>query len=192
MPPAGRTMAMSLRRRTGSFASGSGNWSRVRKAAGTRGRAGRVVDLHGVWIYAITGHVSAASLDQLRGVGGGPVRAIAAGDLMAVVEDVGLAEFGEQALRRHLEDLDWLAATARAHHRVIDAVAQQGPLVPIRLATVYSNDGGVAAMLAPRDTDFRAAPDRIRGRTGGGGKAQPAGRPQPDDATAGAEAPARP
>ena len=150
------------------------------------------MDLHGVWIYAITGHVSAAGLDQLRGVGGGPVRAIAAGDLMAVVEDVGLAEFGEQALRRHLEDLDWLAVTARAHHRVIDAVAQQGPLVPIRLATMYSDDGGVAAMLAERDTDFRAALDRIRGRTEWGVKAHAAGRPEPGDATAGAEAPASP
>ena len=145
---------------------------------------------HGVWIYAITGRVSAASLSQLRGVGGGPVRAIAAGELTAVVEDVGLAEFGEEALRRHLEDLDWLAATARAHHRVIDALAQLGPLVPIRLATVYSNDGGVAAMLAERDADFRAALERIRGRTEWGVKAYAAGRPEPGGAAADAEAPA--
>lgn len=146
---------------------------------------------HGVWIYAVTGRVNAASLDQLEGVGGGPVRAIAAGDLTAVVGDVGLAEFGEQALRRNLEDLDWLGATARAHHRVIDALAQLGPLVPIRLATVYSSDGGVAAMLAERDTDFRAALARIRGRTEWGVKAYAAaGRAEPQNASSGAEAPA--
>jgi Gas vesicle synthesis protein GvpL/GvpF len=148
------------------------------------------VEPHGIWIYAVTGRVSATSLDRLRGVGDGSVRAIAAGELTAIVEDVGLAEFGEQALRRNLEDLDWLGATARAHHRVIDALAREGPLVPIRLATVYSSDGGVAAMLAGRDADFRAALARIRGRTEWGVKAYAAGRPEPQDASAGAEPPA--
>ena len=145
---------------------------------------------HGVWIYAVTGRISPASLDQLSGVGGGMVRVIAAGDLTAVVGDVGLAEFGEQALRRNLEDLAWLEGTARAHHRVIDALAQLGPLVPIRLATVYSSDGGVTAMLTRRDADFRVALDRIRGRTEWGVKAHAAGPPGPQDASPGAEAPA--
>lgn len=143
---------------------------------------------HGVWIYAITEHASEASLGQLRGVGGGPVRAIAGSELTAAVEDVELAEFGEEALRRNLEDLAWLEAVARAHHRVIDAVAEQGPLVPIRLATVYSSDGGVAAMLAERDTDFRAALQRIRGRKEWGVKAYAAGRPESQVASSGAEA----
>jgi len=148
------------------------------------------VEPHGIWIYAITGRVSAAGLGQLRGVGGGPVRAIAAGELTAVVGDVGLAEFGEQALRRNLEDLAWLEATARAHHQVIGALAELGPLVPIRLATVYSSDGGVAAMLADRDADFRAVLSRIRGRQEWGVKAYAAGRPGPQDAPVGAAAPA--
>ncbi len=77
-------------------------------------------------------------LGELKGVGGGPVRTLTAAGLTAVAEDVGLAEFGADALRRNLEDLDWLDARARAHHRVIDAVAQQGHWVPMRLATVYS------------------------------------------------------
>lgn len=149
------------------------------------------MEQHGVWIYAVTGRVSAASLTQLTGVGGGPVRAIAVGDLTAVVEDVGLAEFGEQALRRNLEDLDWLEATARAHHRVIDALARAGPLVPTQLATVYSNDDGVVAMLAERDADFRAGLARIRGRTEWGVKAYAARRSEPQDAPPGTEAPPR-
>jgi len=150
------------------------------------------VEPHGVWIYAVTGRVSPASLNQLSGVGHEPVRAVAAGELTAVVQDVGLAEFGEQALRRNLEDLDWLGATARAHHRVIDALAQVGPLVPIRLATVYSSDDGVAAMLAERDADFRAALARIRGRTEWGVKAYAIRRSEPQDASADAEPPASP
>jgi len=129
------------------------------------------VEPHGVWVYAIAERVAMTPLGKLRGVGGGPVRTLAAAGLMAVAEDVGLAEFGADALRRNLEDLDWLDATARAHHRVIDAVARQGPLVPMRLATVYSGDESVGAMLTERSADFRAALARITGRQEWGVKA---------------------
>jgi Gas vesicle synthesis protein GvpL/GvpF len=136
------------------------------------------VEPRGVWVYAITERVTAAPLSELKGVGRGPVRTVAAAGLTAVAEDVGLAEFGEEALRRNLEDLSWLEAAARAHHRVIDAVAQHVPLVPMRLATVYSGDTSIAAILAERSADFRAALVRISGRREWGVKAyaaRPAG-----------------
>lgn len=131
----------------------------------------------GVWIYAIAERVGVKALGQLTGVGGGPIRTVAAAGLTAVAEDVDLAEFGEEALRRNLEDLDWLEAAARAHHRVIDAVGQQGPLVPMRIATVYSGDTSVAAMLAGHQADFRAALRRISGRQEWGVKAYAARPP---------------
>lgn len=137
----------------------------------TRGQAGVVVEPRGVWIYAIAERVAATSLGQLTGVGEGPIRTVAAAGLTAVAEDVELAEFGEEALRDNLEDLEWLEAAARAHHRVIDAVAQQGPLVPMRIATVYGSDASVAAMLADREADFRRALRRISGRQEWGVKA---------------------
>lgn len=145
-----------------------------------------------VWVYGVAERVAVTSLDPIRGVGGGPIRTIAGAGLTAVAENVTLAEFGEDALRHNLEDLDWLEATARAHHRVIDAVAQQGPLVPMRLATVYSSDESIAAMLAERGTDFRAALTRINGRKEWGVKAYVARQSGPGGATAGTAAPASP
>ena len=150
------------------------------RAGKSHGRAGRVVAPHGVWIYAIAERVAMTPLRQLTGVGGGPVRPVAAAGLTAVAENVALAEFGEDALRRNLEDLDWLEATARAHHHVIDAVARQGPLVPMRLATVYSGDESIAVMLAERSADFRSALARISGRTEWGVKAYAARQSGPD------------
>lgn len=132
-----------------------------------------------MWIYAVSQDISADRLGPLRGIGGGPVRGIPAGGLTAVAGDVPLAEFGEAALRRNLEDLAWLEATARAHHRVIDALGQQGPTVPMRLATVYASDGGVAAMLDERAADFRAALSRITARKEWGVKAFAAQPPEP-------------
>jgi hypothetical protein len=133
--------------------------------------------------------VIAASLGQLRGVGGGPVRAIAGAGLTAVAENVGLGEFGADALRSNLEDMAWLEATARAHHRVIGAVAQQGPLVPMRLATVYESDASLAAMLADRGADFHAALARISGREEWGVKAYTARRSEPAASEDGAGSP---
>ena len=124
-----------------------------------------------MWAYAVTARAVTASLGQLTGVGGGSIRTVATAGLTAVVEDVDLAEFGEAALRRNLEDLAWLEATARAHHRVIAAVAEQAPVVPIRLASVYSGDAGIAAMLADRVADFQAALSRVSGRKEWGVKA---------------------
>lgn len=115
-----------------------------------------------VWLYAVAEHpLELAELTTLTGVAGAPVRTISAAGLAAVASDVPLAEFGESALRTNLEDLSWLEATATAHHRVIDAVAQLRPAVPMRLATVYSEDGSVRAMLGERGPDVRA----VLGRT---------------------------
>jgi hypothetical protein len=130
-----------------------------------------VAEATGVWVYAIAETRGPASLGELSGVGGGPVRPVEAAGLMAIVEDVGLDTYGESALRRNLEDLAWLEAAARAHHRVIDAVGELGPVVPMRLATVYRDDAGVSSVLAERGADFREALHRIGMRREWGVKA---------------------
>jgi hypothetical protein len=130
-----------------------------------------VAEPTGVWVYAIAETAGPASLGELSGVGGGPVRPVGAAGLMAVVADVALSTYGESALRRNLEDLAWLEATARAHHRVIEAVGQLAPVLPMGLATVYSDDAGVKTMLAERGDDFRQALRRIGARREWGVKA---------------------
>jgi hypothetical protein len=129
-----------------------------------------------VWLYAVTADSAGlpAGAAARPGVGGGRVRAIRAAGLTAVVEDVGEDEFGEAALRRNLEDLIWLERTARAHHAVIEAMTERGPVVPMRLATVYSGDDPVAGTLRRRAGDLREALCRIRGRSEFGVKAYPA------------------
>lgn len=146
----------------------------------------------GVWVHAVTRGLDAEKLAGLTGVGGEPVRVLESAGLVAVVNSVDLGEFGEEPLRRNLEDLAWLETVARAHHRVAHAVARLGPVVPTRLATVYRDDTGVGAMLAQRRPDFSAALDRVAGRTEWGVKAYavPGGRgpgePAPEPAGGGA------
>jgi hypothetical protein len=128
-----------------------------------------------VWVYAVGEDVDPGGL---IGVGGGAVRPVAAAGLVAVVGSVPPEEFGQAALRRNLEDLEWLEQTARAHHAVIEAVAKDRTVVPMRLATVYTSDEGVADMLRARAADLRQALARMTGHGEWGVKAYLATQPE--------------
>ncbi|MGK8501001.1 GvpL/GvpF family gas vesicle protein [Nocardia asiatica] len=126
----------------------------------------------GVWLYAVTsGRGRSAELGELTGVAGEPVRSVVSDDLTAVVGSVPLEVFGEQPLRRHLEDLDWLEGTARAHDAVVSALVRHGPTVPLRLATVFLDDDRVRDLLEQRRADFAEALALVSGRTEWGVKA---------------------
>ncbi|KAF0968300.1 GvpL/GvpF family gas vesicle protein [Gordonia sp. YY1] len=129
-------------------------------------------DREGVWLYAITRDgVDHSRLSDVRGVAGEPVRSVTAAGLCAVVGSVSLDEYGEGPLQRNLEDLDWLAATARAHDGVVAAVLNCGPTIPLRLATLYLDDARVRDLLTERRDDLGAALDRVTGRSEWGVKA---------------------
>jgi hypothetical protein len=143
----------------------------------------------GIWAYAITedGHLSRpdgeVDLSRLMGVGEAKVRTTTGSGLTALVSDVSLAEFGEAALRENLEDLDWLDEVAREHHYVIDAAARLFPLLPVRLATVYSGDAALRAALAEHNPQLLEALRRVGGRVEWGVKAYAApeaGTAEPD------------
>ena len=145
----------------------------------------------GVWAYAITEDEHLAGpdgelvdLSWLTGVGEAKVRTTASCGLTVLVSDVSLAEYGEAALRANLEDLDWLDEVAREHHYVIDAAARLLPLLPVRLATVYSGDDAVCAALTEHDGQLRDALRRVGGRVEWGVKAYavPAGEAAQDTA----------
>ncbi|WP_280423808.1 GvpL/GvpF family gas vesicle protein [Nocardia carnea] len=126
----------------------------------------------GVWLYAVTRTgAGIAELDDLTGVAGEPPRPVRSGELAAVVGSVPLAVFGDLPLRRNLEDLDWLETTARAHDAVISALLRRGPVIPLRLATVFLDDDRVVRMLDERRADFDSALTLVSGRTEWGVKA---------------------
>ncbi|NYF55600.1 GvpL/GvpF family gas vesicle protein [Micromonospora purpureochromogenes] len=118
----------------------------------------------GAWLHGVVRDPDPAALAAVPGMDGGPVRAVRAAGLAAVVSAAPLTEYGEEALRRNLEDLAWLERAARAHHAVVDALSRAGAVVPARLATVHHDDTRVAAMLAERQAELAAALHRLTGR----------------------------
>ncbi|MFJ5532728.1 GvpL/GvpF family gas vesicle protein [Streptomyces sp. NPDC093261] len=145
------------------------------------------------YVYAVCRPFGAALEDGPAGVAGVPPRQLPHRDLIAIVSTVPEEDFAEDPLRAHLEDLDWLTTTARAHQGVIDALTSVTTPLPLRLATVFRDDSGVRAMLEEREDDFHRALDRLDGRVEWGVKVYaaadpgdgPQGAPEPRKAASG-------
>ncbi len=118
----------------------------------------------GRYLYAICRGVDRTTLSGAEGIGGGPLDVVEHRGLVAVVSDVSLDEFGEEGLRRNLEDLGWLEKVARGHDDVVQAVAALGPTAPIRLATICFGDTGVRSRLDEWYDALQDALDRVEGR----------------------------
>ncbi|MFG2947108.1 GvpL/GvpF family gas vesicle protein [Streptomyces adustus] len=143
------------------------------------------------YAYAVVRHDSeglAAALAGVVGVAERPVHVVPQGPgsgLAAVVSTVPARDFQESALRRHLEDLDWLETVARAHHTVIESLSAHTTVLPLRLATVYLDEDRVREALREDAQMFTRALDRLTGHIEWGVKiyveprAEPAGPVDP-------------
>jgi hypothetical protein len=119
----------------------------------------------GVYVYAIVRDVADVDLDGQAGIGDRALRPVEGPGVIAVASDVDLDEFGEEALRRNLEELTWLEAVARRHDEVARHLASQTATAPLRLATVFRGDESVRRQLADWADAALAALDRIDGRS---------------------------
>ncbi|MFC3574259.1 GvpL/GvpF family gas vesicle protein [Streptomyces yaanensis] len=116
------------------------------------------------YVYAVCRPLRAPLQAELTGVAGAPARQLEHHGLIAVLSQVPEEDFAEEPLKAHLEDLDWLTVTARAHQNVIDALTGVTTALPLRLGTVFRDDSGVRVMIEEREEEFRRALDRLDGR----------------------------
>jgi hypothetical protein len=116
-----------------------------------------------LYLYAVTRGPGPA-LTEVEGHGGRPVHGVQVRHLTAVVSEVDLSEFGEEALRRNLEDLGWLEKVARRHDEVVHAIAQSAAVAPFRLATICLDAAAVRQRLERLYDQFSAALQRVEGR----------------------------
>jgi hypothetical protein len=76
--------------------------------------------------------------------GGSDLRAIEVGEhLWAIVETVREADYGEGALARGLQNLDWVGERAMAHECVIERFLSAAALLPMQLFTMFTSDDRV-------------------------------------------------
>ena len=118
----------------------------------------------GRYLYAISRHLDPAALVDVPGVGDGRLDVLEHRGLSAVVSDVDLEEYGEEGLRRNLERLEWLEEVARRHDQVVHVIAEQGPVAPLRLATICLDDAGVRRRIDEWHAALEQVLDRVEGR----------------------------
>jgi hypothetical protein len=135
--------------------------------------AGHDADTEPAWyVYGVIEAGNApppADLDDL-----GVQRSLAVvteGELTAVVSRVPAAEFAEDELRAHLNDMAWVETVARAHERVLDALCRQATVIPMRLCTVYKTEGGVREMLRRESDALQETLQNLEGKVEWGVKA---------------------
>jgi hypothetical protein len=117
-----------------------------------------------VYVYAVAEADPSAARPRMHGIGDAPVRVVLseATGLCALASDVPLEEFGDEALKRNLNDLPWLSTAALRHEATVETAMADTTLVPLRMCTIFRDDAGVREMLAHEQPALAAALARLR------------------------------
>lgn len=117
----------------------------------------------GIYLYAVARDLPPGTVGGATGLRGAPLSQVAVGRLTAVVSEVDLAEFGEEGLRRNLEDLGWLEEVARTHDAVVHLVSEHASVAPMRLATVFLTPDSLRQRAGEWAESLHTALDRVEG-----------------------------
>ncbi|MBI5038581.1 MAG: GvpL/GvpF family gas vesicle protein [Nitrospirae bacterium] len=75
--------------------------------------------------------------------------------LYAVVSKVPEDEFGEENLKKNLSNLEWLKIKAYRHEKIVEEVMKDGCVVPFKLATLFTAEDSLMAMLKEHAEELR-------------------------------------
>ena len=118
-----------------------------------------------LYLYAVAGPDGAGFAGR-SGIEGQPVRAIAEGDLVALVSDVPAGSFDQPALDENVRDGRWLTPRATAHQEVNAAAhAALAASLPVPFGTIYRSDERIREMLRSRIEELRAKLAALHGRS---------------------------
>jgi hypothetical protein len=115
-----------------------------------------------LWAYCVA-RAGEQLPEGLVGVGS-PAQRVEDGELAALVSRVPLSDFGEEPLRRNLNDFEWLERVARGHEAVLERALGVATIVPLRLCTIFESENGVLGMLEQERASLASALDTLAGR----------------------------
>jgi len=115
---------------------------RTRPASGKRSGPGPRGAASLAYVYCIVQSPAAPGIARVQGLPGtGPPRAVPLGrSRWLVLADVPGSRFDETALEAGLKDLDWVGACAMAHDALVMEAMKSGPVVPMRLFTIFQDE----------------------------------------------------
>ena len=115
------------------------------------------------YVYGVL-HSEPTVSEWPAGPGGAEVRMVTGAGLAAAVSELPEEQYGEEQFRAHAEDPVWLQELAAAHHRVLESLAWQDDVVPLRMPTLCRSEQRVVELLETRGPALRHALVAVRGR----------------------------
>lgn len=84
--------------------------------------------------------------------------------LFAVVSAVTGEEFGEEGLKKHLSDFEWVKEKANIHNKVIEGVMKGGAVVPFKLGTIFKTDANLQGWLEKYEEGLKNLLSALHGK----------------------------
>ena len=94
--------------------------------------------------------------------GSHPLERLELDGLTAVVSAISREEFIGPEAEARLQDLRWVGPRALRHQAVIRELMEQGPVIPVRFATLFSDAGALRDSIAPHRDALLAFLSRTR------------------------------
>jgi len=92
-------------------------------------------------------------------------------ELAALVSEVSLEEFGEEALKNRLKDAKWLEYRLRHHEWVVEAFMRGGTVIPMKFATIFNTEERLTERLLGLYETLRELMGKLQGKEEWGVKA---------------------
>ncbi len=113
----------------------------------------------GWYLYAFLSH---GEIPSMTGIDGhSPLNRIDEQGIVALASQVLLAEFGEEALRRNVEDLGWLEEKVRLHEAIVEAALAKGQLLPMKFGTIFLDPERIQEVIRKNAPVLRAALEEL-------------------------------
>lgn len=88
---------------------------------------------------------------------------IRVGKVEALVKEVSLEEFGEEALKRNLKDPKWLQAQIWEHEGVLEAVMRKAAVLPMKFGTIFITQERLFERLQAHETQLLQLLEQLAG-----------------------------
>ncbi len=99
-----------------------------------------------------------------RGLEAGRVRLLDLGQVSAVISRVESDEYGEERLNERLRDLEWVGARGMEHEEVLQGLAAETTVLPLRPFSLHAGEARLRDRLEPEVPRLLETLERLRGR----------------------------
>ena len=112
-------------------------------------------------LYGVVGETPPMSLPT--GVGGAPVEVVEVAGLSVLGSELDVERYGPRVWQEKGQDPAWLTQVATEHHAVLQAVVEQGDVLPLRLPSLYLDRAAADRALSGEAESLRSALEALRG-----------------------------